>query len=282
MKLATWIIVLSVLNFGIGWVSASLADHGDVEPQSEPRRDGNKNGWGRHRAPSVTPFIDEVRDLSPELELSAEQEAAFDARVAEISAKAKEHERAIFALVHDSRDLIPEILTTEQLQKLEELRQERWREFHRQSLERTREWFITEGGVQQGETLDQVMAVFERADERRSEFFRESKAGSRSSADEDCSKDPTEWRQRYEELKKQKYSELEAAVGVELSERYRERYSSDRRGRGEGRSDGSRGGRHGPGGMERRFDGRPEGASPESPRGGGRRGGPPLFGGARR
>ena len=280
MRLATWILVLSVLNFGIGWVSSSLADDGDqVTPEQRTGASfGRKDHAPNDHRSSRTPFLGEVRELSSNLDLSQEQEDAFNTRVEEISQQVKEHERAIFALMHQSRGLIPEILTTAQLQKLEGLRQERGREFRKQSLDRTREWFRGEGDFEEGPLPDKVMAVFEKADERRHEFFGKSQEG--KSPD-----DPSDWRREYEKLREQKYIDLAELIGAEQVQRYRDRYSEDHRGgwpgRGEGRD--GRGGRRGSSGMDRRNEGPQDGSSGSEPyRGGSRRGGPRNYDGARR
>jgi hypothetical protein len=167
MKTYSWIAVLVVLVFGIGWTSRVVAERagaGAPALRSEP-------GRGRpHRGAGGGPFLATVEEFAEELALTEEQRGALQELVDETAGKLAQLEEKVFDVKQQTRSDIREILEPAQLTRLEDLVRSSWDRYREEKLARLARWLDEEGRFD-AETRRGVMAVLGDIAAEKSEFF---------------------------------------------------------------------------------------------------------------
>lgn len=252
MRLATWIVILSVLNFGIGWVSSSIADNDavDVDPRSDAEdrasRHGDSRRSGRHGR-SRNPYEWEFRSISEKLELDEGEKAAFDEVFSDIETEVQALQKQMFDVIGSSEERIASVLSEEKRVQLRDLRTARSQDFFQSRRDGLGE-FLQEASIDSAK-VEQALTIYADSDQAKIEMIRDRQLGHdrRRECDE-----------RMRELSKLRDEKLLSLLGEEAMaqlEEYREsgrEFWRDDRGDREGprgprgRRGGDRGGRGGP------------------------------------
>ncbi len=134
--------------FGIGYMASDFAKPHRVsnpksfsQPSKGPRQ-GSRQG---SRSMRGGPFLGSIEQFSDQLDLSEDQKKQIDQLLQNTMAKADERQREIRELFHSTRKLVDEILSEEQLAKLKELKEQRWRDFIQSEITQDRAWFKKNG-----------------------------------------------------------------------------------------------------------------------------------------
>ncbi len=169
MMKQTWILVLALLMFGVGFLVGVITLQ-IVEGSSPTRKSDRHRSKGHHR-PGTGSLLGSVQGFASELELSDEQESRLEAMLSEATTEVKRHEQAVSEYLFSQRQRVDELLTEDQRQSLEQLVDEKWASYRREKVQRMKEWFESETELG-SDQVAQVEIVLRASEERKGECFR--------------------------------------------------------------------------------------------------------------
>jgi Spy/CpxP family protein refolding chaperone len=231
MKTQTWIVILSLLVFGVGYTLGIITVRivsGSTEGPRIDRRDshGPRPDRGKRRGDrngAMGPYLGSVQKFADELGLSDEQREKLRDLIEQTTEEVTRHERSISDLVLETRAKVDELLTDEQRDRLEELIQDSMRRYTEERIEGMVEWFRTEIGLEEDD-LARVRGILEGYYEETGRYFREHRRENRWP-------DHKEIEASLAEMREARDAELKSYVSDRDLDRFRSVWGSRRRGR---------------------------------------------------
>jgi len=237
MKARSWIGILAVLTFGVGYslgiITLRVAEGSgtsEKERSRESRRMGGSPGRGRgeregrgDRDGGGGPYLSSVRRFADELELTEDQRTRLEGLIAGTTQKIAEHERGISNLVLETRGQVDALLTEAQRTRLEELIQASMRRYMEEKITEMVDWFRSDVGVPEDQ-LASIRTILEEYQEATGRYFRELRAKSEWPDHEAMEKELARFRSERDE-------KLKAHVEERDLERFRNAFGNRRRGR---------------------------------------------------
>ncbi|MEQ8767564.1 MAG: hypothetical protein RL885_26905 [Planctomycetota bacterium] len=129
-----WLAFLVLVTFGVGWTTKALTerwtgDEAPMEEEAQPETPRGRSRWGGDRR------LLTIRSFAKELDLGADQVSELEQLIDEVSDRIRDHEKAIGAVLEDSRIRVDQLMTEDQKERLDALierrNEERLRERHR-------------------------------------------------------------------------------------------------------------------------------------------------------
>jgi len=235
MKSTVWVVMLSVITFGIGWTSSRIADDvqsavdsvdpgaGGGPPWKHGRGEGGRGQGGRGEGSrgSRFPFAGSADEFAEKLELDPAQQDRLAELLAESARRIREHEDSIYAIKTETRSGMLDLLTDAQRVRLDELFAERIRKRSEEHVASALAWFRANVSDLSADTLEGVEAAFVEYEDGKRQYISREYCGGEGEDDERISID---------ELRAARDERLSALVGADVLEQYQASRSSRWRG----------------------------------------------------
>ncbi len=223
MRLYAWVIIFGSMVFGIGWFARGQSLRAVAEPsQADAPRDMRRMG----------PHISNVKRFATEIGMSEQQIQELENLVSDTTDEVRRREQDMAEYLRATKERVDSILTMEQLDRLKELNDQRWREWRMASLDQSIAW-LEQNATTDENTRTQVRTVLTAYYDQQSTLMR------------GRGRHSPEAKKQYRELIAERDSKLAEVLSAEDLERFvGERLSRRRggwdRGRGDRRSEGGR------------------------------------------
>lgn len=171
MKITSWILVLVLLVFGLGWTAAHLAarESSSALRDSDLNTSANTNSGRDGPHSRCGPFLRSVDQFAERLALTAEQRTQMDAIVADTTQRVREHEKSIWDVKHQTRPRILALLTPEQQSTLDRLIDEERTAWQASKVDRRMEWVLQQD--LSAAAVASVRQILTRYEQAKSAFF---------------------------------------------------------------------------------------------------------------